>query len=123
MTIDWFFRQAWRRMVGLSEERIEQMPDLPTLIETEWSAEFERYMRNRLIMGAFRYGRFRSPGKGLHAHIKSIVQRAAAYESDGNLEHLVDIANLAMVEFAEGRHPNRHFRAQDDGTHAEKVKK
>lgn len=122
MTIDWFFRQAWRWASGMAEEPVpERLPDLPVLQQTEWSPEFERLMRNRLIMGAFRYGRFKSPGKGLHAHMESIIRRAAKYENDGNLEHLVDIANLALVEFAEGRHPKRHFHSQDDVIHARKV--
>lgn len=94
------------------------LPDLAVLRQTEWCQAFEQLMRNRLIMGAFRYGRFSEPRKGKYDCIRSIVERIALYREDGNLEHLVDVANLAMVEFACGQHPRRHFSALDDRIHA-----
>lgn len=69
-------------------------------------------------MGYFRYGPMgKKPG---YDNIGSVKKRIELYEQTGNLEHLVDIANLAMVEFVEGQHPNRHFSASDDGIHVEK---
>lgn len=122
MTIDWFLRQAWRWSAGLPEERPPaRLPDLPVLQQTEWSPDFEHLMRNRLIMGAFRYGLFNDPKKGHYDHTGAIAKHLLQYIDDGNLEHLVDIANLSLVEFCRSRHPKRHFNAQDDSTHARKV--
>lgn len=84
------------------------------LAASEWSAEFERLMRNRLIMGALRYGPINAPGKTPYARVPSMYRRLAAYGRTGNLEMLVDVANLCLLEFVEGRHPLRHFRAVDD---------
>jgi hypothetical protein len=44
------------------------------------------------------------------------------YEQTGNLECLVDIVNLALVEFVEGKHPKRYFASEGDGgDHAQAV--
>jgi hypothetical protein len=41
------------------------------------------------------------------------------YKADGNQEHLVDAANLCMVEFIQPAcHPSPHFTPSDDGEHA-----
>ncbi len=95
------------------------MPGLDSMRETEWCPEFERFMRNRLLMGPFRYGLMREPGKPRWDRVGDIVRRAEAYRETGNLELLVDIANAAMLEYVEGDHPNRHWRSEDDGMHAE----
>jgi hypothetical protein len=41
----------------------EPLPDLEQLRRTEWNPEFEKLMRNRLLMGAMRYGEFRHKKK------------------------------------------------------------
>jgi len=84
---------------------------------SEWSNKFEKLMRNRLIMGAIRYGKLGEPGKPNYDRIESIIKRAKKFNETGNTEFLVDIANLALVEFVEGRHPKKHFKAIDDGEH------
>ena len=73
--------------------------------------QFERYMRNRLLMGAFRYGTFlEQRGQGLrHDNIPSALRRLRKYwaSAEGNQELLVDAANLCLVEFvAPGSHPS-----------------
>lgn len=97
----------------------EPLPPLETLKKTEWSPEFERLMRNRLIMGRFRYGALRQENKPKYNKADSIRQRLELYEQDGNSEHLVDIANLCLVEFVDESHPSFHWSAQDDKNHAE----
>lgn len=94
---------------------------LESLERSEWCSKFEQLQRNRLIMGALRYGRLGAPGKPQFDRIGAIVSRAKLYQSTGNQELLVDIANLALVEFVEGNHPNKHFSAGDDGDHVRKV--
>lgn len=120
-----FLDNAWRRATGREERSVLTEPirvDLDDLGRTEWSDEFEIRMRRRLIMGALRYGRLRAPGKPRYDRLKSIRSRLAAYELDGNLEWLVDVANLCLLEWVEGDHPKRHFKSIDDGEHVEVVK-
>lgn len=78
-------------------------------------------MRNRLAVGALRYGRIHAPGKPVYDRVSSILKRVQAYADTGNLELLVDAANLCLLEFEEGRHPKRHFEAADDGDHVTTV--
>lgn len=100
------------------------LPNLDELRRTQWSDEFERLwrerwgapldgqfldlMHNRLVMGALRYGLLGRPGKPAYDNVGSIRRRLAKYHEDGNLEHMVDTANIALVEYVEGKHPNRH---------------
>ena len=90
--------------------------NLETLKRTRWSRVFELLMRNRLIMGSFRYGPWRPGRKERYDYMKSIIQRAEAYKFDSNKEHLVDIANIAMVEFVVG---DGRWESKDDSIHAE----
>ena len=103
----------------LARAGVINTPSLSELQETEWSRSFEMYMRNRLIIGALRYGCLHASGKLKYDRITSIIKRVTEYKKTGNLEHLVDIANLALLEFEEGEHPKRHFTGIDDGEHTE----
>ena len=53
---------------------------LATLQRTEWSPDFERMMRDRLLMGALRYGRLGSlgepGGKPLYDYVASAIRCA-----------------------------------------------
>ena len=86
---------------------------------SEWSIDFEQLMRNRLVNGSFRYGCLGDKNKPQYDRVSYIERCITDYKLTGNLECLVDIANLALVEFVEGKHPRRHFKAVDDGDHAE----
>lgn len=110
-----YIKNLWLWKCGMHEERL----DMNDLEKTEWSNEFESFMRNRLIMGAYRYGRLQKGKKPNYDRVKEIKRRAELYEKTGNQEYLVDVANFAMCEFIE---PSRsvYFRAIDDGGHAEK---
>ena len=87
------------------------------LVESEWSLEFEKYMRNRLIVGAYRYGKQGSVNKPDYDYVNSAIKRLQKYQEDGNTENLVDVANMCLLEFVEGKHPKRHFAPVDDGIH------
>lgn len=107
---------------ALLRKRLHNAKGLPlhthdALAASEWSDEFERMMRNRLIMGALRYGLINEEGKPRYDRVGSMKRRLDLYSETGNLEHLVDVANLALMEFEEGRHPNAHFASLDDGHH------
>ena len=93
---------------------VESKPSLEELRQSEWSDPFEEYMRNRLIMGALRYGCINKSGKSKYRRIDSIRQRLDLYDQTGNQEHLVDIANLCLLEFEEPNHDNAHWDSADE---------
>lgn len=82
---------------------------------SEWSHEFERLCRNRMFLGGCRYGKLGAEGKPQWDRLSDIKRRLSLYEQTGNLELLVDAANLCQCEFVEGDHPDRHFASDDDG--------
>ncbi|MCK5608268.1 hypothetical protein KAR91_40680 [Candidatus Pacearchaeota archaeon] len=98
MSIHEYIRQHIYKNKGL-------LPSLPQLSidelkESEWCGEFENLMRNRLIMGAFRYGLIKDNKKSKHLdRIKYIETKLMRYKTTNNLECLVDMANLSMLEF------------------------
>lgn len=103
---------------GTKKEPIDE------LRETEWSDEFETLMRNRLLIGRYRYGSFSEQlkaGGSDYDNVGSCIERLRLFQQTGNLEHLVDVANLCMKEFVCGKHPNRHFESSDDGVHVRKI--
>jgi hypothetical protein len=109
-------RERLLRRAGLIEPPAPRFR-LEDLQRSEWSSDFERLMRNRLLMGALRYGPLRRPGKPQYDRVGSMLKRLHRYRDTGNLEYLVDVANLCLCEFVEGQHPNRHFHALDDSEH------
>lgn len=89
---------------------------LAGLYQTEWSPRFEILMRNRLVMGALRYGLLAEKIKkgGKWNLIEPILKKVELYEKTGNQEYLVDAANYCLLAFECDNHPNRHFHALDD---------
>ena len=92
------------------------------ILDSNFSWRFIVLMANRMIFGHFRYGttigeRVKGPKVW---NVKAIEKHLAAYKRAGNVEHLVDIGNYAMVEFENPSHPRHHFKAEDDGEHAER---
>jgi len=89
---------------------------------SQWDKTFIQYMQNRMVFGGYRYGLIHSTTAPQYDNIGSIIERAQKYRNDGNQEWLVDIANLAMIEFVRGCcHPAPHFSAQDDGYHTQEL--
>lgn len=77
-------------------------------------------MRNRLVLGAMRYETFDEKRTGHNYNLLgSVRQRLDLYEASGNQEHLVDCANILMIEFECPTHDDPHFEATDDGVHVE----
>jgi len=104
-----------QRLLNTAHER--DSDSYTALCISEWCDEFEQLMRNRLIMGSLRYGKLGSPNKPQYNRMDSIQRRVEKYIKTGNLEHLVDIANISLVEFVEGNHTKKHFNSIDDGEH------
>ena len=97
----------------------ESHPTFAELKKSEWSTKFEQLMRNRLIMGSFRYQTFATKRSSYNYDTASeAIKRIQRYQKDGNTEHLVDAANMCLLEFEFGKHPKKHFASIDDGEHA-----
>lgn len=97
---------------GMVEQRLGDF-DIDDLRRTEWNSDFEQKMRNRLVQGAFRYGRLRE--KTGYDTITAAIERLARYRDlDPNQEHLIDVANFVMLEY--GRRDVRedaYFESRD----------
>ena len=97
---------------------------LEDIRNSQVSAEFRTRQDERMVMGAFRYGLFNKDGTQTKAYDNtgSIKRRVDLYTKTGNLEHLVDAANICMVEYMTSQHPNKHFESADDGEHTKELK-
>lgn len=119
-TVHDYLRARLLQQAGVFEP-VKPAPSLDEIARVQSCPRFEEYRRNRLIMGYFRYGSLQSQiGHAKYDNIGSIENRLLLYRGDRNREHLVDIANLAMIEFA--THPDYPFRSSDDGLHAARKK-
>lgn len=109
-----------RIIAGLDTDPVGTLKhSLESIVQSQVSAEFRTLCDNRMVMGAFRYGLLENQCAGKYDNVNSMIKRLKLYEATGNLEHLVDVANIAMVEFVTSDHPNKHFEAADDGIHTE----
>lgn len=118
-TVSQYIRESILHKLGLIDVKPVILNNLRL---SEWSSEFEILMRNRLIMGAFRYGQLGTPHKKQYDRCEYMKRKVKEYEDTGNLECLVDVSNLAMVEFVEGCHHSRHFHSVGDhNNHAKEI--
>lgn len=110
-------RERLLKKAGLIKGK--QAADLDLLREKNWCPEFEEMMRNRLVMGALRYndGNPWPQPEGMYDYVAYLRTKLDLYEKERNTELLVDVANMAMLEFVFGTHPDRHFEALDDHGH------
>jgi len=95
------------------------VPPLDKLLKTERCAVFERLRMNRKVIGAMRYGLMGEEGKPKWNRVEDMIRRLTLYKKDRNAEHLVDVANLAELEFVEGDHT--FIVLDDDGPHTEEI--
>jgi len=113
-----FLDDLWRDMCGLPEHpKHGMLPSSEVLMKTEWCEAFEKLMRNRLAFGFFRYGKL-GRKKAKFDRVGNMHARLDLYMKTGNVEHVVDGANLAMVEFVEGRNSGKLLTAHDDCSHS-----
>lgn len=91
----------------------------------QWGSKWQdvlQLMKNRMIMGGYRYGPTKFQKRQEFDNITDIRRRLDLYEKTGNMEHLVDAANITIIECLKKNHPNFHFSSIDDGEHAERIK-
>ena len=103
---------------GVYTQYSNKIFNLPELVDSEWNHEFEKLCRNRLIMGAFRYGELDRKHRGIkeYDYVKSALDRLKMYKETPNLEILVDVANFMLLEFTLCRN-TVPFIPVDDGIH------
>jgi len=124
-----FLDNLWRWKCGLPErDPASPSPDFPhpvdikALKKTQMSERFLDLMANRVALGTLRYGDWRTGNGGRKFdRVGSIRKRLDEFSRTGNTELLVDIANLAMIEFEITDHPLRHFSPVDDGEHCSEI--
>jgi len=108
---------AWEKYMGERASPIESAA-LAKLRRTEWCNTFERLMRNRMLVGYFRYGALHDTTKK-NDYVAGARKHLRQYIKTGNTEHLVDVANLMIAEFVQGDHPKSHFRSRNKGIHVQ----
>ena len=120
-----YLRKRLHQQAGLVEPFAFEA-DIEKLMDTEWSGTFETLMRKNLVMGAFRHDTLSNnlkTGKR-HKNIESAIARLKRYLKTGNQEHLVDAANLCLIEFViPGSHKDPYYHGIDEhNIHTEEVK-
>lgn len=108
-----YLLDLWRDLTGLppvADSEFELMK------VTEWSPRFEQLMRNRLMMGFFRYGPLAVKRANAHKYDcpEYAVKKLRDYQATGNKEFLVDAANMCLLEFELG---SGVWKPIDDGEH------
>lgn len=122
MTVHEALRWRLLKRAGL----LPPAPPIEEIWESEWDPWFERLMHHRLVLGFFRYGGQRDASKPPYRNGSSAIERLEKYLVDGNREHLVDAANLCLVEWVRGalgmgEHPDPTWKPIDDGTHTREL--
>lgn len=86
----------------------------PSAVPTsEFNTPFVQGMADRMAASWFKYGCHDDNARAGVDFLDSLKTRLAKYEEDGNTEWLMDVANLAMIEYCHPSHPEAHFRATD----------
>jgi len=75
-------------------------------------------MHNRMEMGGYRYGPHRNQRKNQFDNVADSIRRLKLHQEDGNMEHLLDAANITILACLKKAHKNFHFESIDDGVHA-----
>ena len=85
----------------------------------EWQ-EILTLMKNRMSFGGYRYGPTQKQKRRAYDNIADMHRRLDLHDKTGNMEHLVDNANISIIACLKKDHPNFHFESIDDGGHAKK---
>ena len=120
VNVRFFLDNLWRWKIGVPEKGYGNMPDLDKLRKSQWSNEFESlirnrfermydlrlsefftYARNRMLMGAFRYGIVGTDNSTSHDHLSSVPKRYKYFKESNNVEMAFDIYNLYMLHWVD----------------------
>lgn len=86
-------------------------PEHPDI--TYAASEFLQMMMNRMAVSYHKYGSIDENFPHRAHGVDQIEQRLKKYDSDGNLDWIIDVANYALIEFLRPCHPMAHFRPTD----------
>lgn len=120
-----WLRERLLTKAGVISNHRQPTISLSEMEKMQWGDEWKnvlRLMKNRMVMGGYRYGPLCLQKRGEYNNIADIRRRLDKYEETGNMEHLVDAANITIIECLKENHPNFHFKSIDDGDHAERKK-
>lgn len=85
--------------------------DTQLILDREYSYEFDKLRRNRVLQSFFKYGPAQKNfGGGLTDAIENLKLCLAKFEETGNTEYLCDVANYAMFGYMYPK-PGQFFRA------------
>lgn len=123
---DPFLQDLWRKMCGLPELHHPGLhPNLLKLKQNQWDYHFEnemkffydyftfnksepwsedfiKFMRNRLVMGSFRYGLMEEQDYSRFDLAGYIQNKIDKFNSSRDLECLIDACNNALLAFVHG---------------------
>lgn len=89
------------------------MSDFNKVLASEYSEQFDKERKSRIITSFYKYGAARDNfGGGRVDAIATAEMCLEAYKSDHNLEHLVDAANYLMFRFKYPM-PGDYFKPTD----------
>lgn len=80
---------------------------------SEFNESFVVGMRKRMAVSFHKYGKMADAARKRVDQVASLKIRLERYEETGNTEWLMDVANMAMIEFTHPLHPDAHYRATD----------
>lgn len=84
-----------------------------TCPKTEYSEKFIDGMLNRMEVSFQRYGALKDGFPFKVSAIKTLELKLRKYKEEKNLEHLIDLANYAMIEFMHPSLEGAYFEATD----------
>lgn len=120
LTREEIIKESWYRLAGKKlPKKTKLLPSLKEIKKIQYIPEFEQLMRNRLIMGAFRYGLTSEQDFSGYDLPGEAIKRINKYIKDKNLEHLVDAGNMLALEFRDKKNKGFKIGVIDDGEHAE----
>ncbi len=79
----------------------------------EVSGRFLQAMANAMGMSFYKYGKLRDAYPKKVNAIATLKDRLAEYEKTGNADYLIDVANMAMIEFEAPAHKDFHYSPGD----------
>ncbi len=115
--MDDFLKELWHDLAGKPYVGLpKNIPSIEELRKTEWCQEFEDYMlmccgglklneefiglmKNRLVMGAFRYGLMAKQDYCLYDLTGQAAKKFDKYLKTKNLEYIVDAANNCLLAY------------------------
>lgn len=118
MSSKWSEVAFWRACERSHTPPFREEHTFDSALEVQWSDEFIRYQKNRIIVGFCRYGFLGTDKLGF---IGRLEQKLSLYKQTGNMEYLVDIANYAMLEFISPANSKAYWPESFDDENSKRV--